>query len=185
MKLIVGLGNPGSKYENTRHNVGFMFLDYMAERHSFTFNTKKNYQLGECSINGEKVLLLKPQTFMNSSGEALAAVIKFYKLDNSDIILIYDDLDMEFGKLRVRDNSSSGGHNGIKNIINHIHSQEFMRIKVGIKNDYKRDVKSFVLGKFSTGEISYLNTLFYQIENGCNAFIRGDSTEEIRKKTLN
>lgn len=185
MKLIVGLGNPGSKYDNTRHNVGFMFLDYLANSYQVKFNSKQNYQLAEINVGGEKVLLLKPQTFMNLSGEAVNAVCKFYKITNHDIIVIYDDLDMDFGRLRVKDNSSSGGHNGIKNIINHLHTQEFMRIKVGINNEYKRDVKSFVLSKFSKSELTQLDAIFTKVDLACDAFIKSQGIEEIRSKLLN
>lgn len=185
MKLIVGLGNPGKKYEQTRHNIGFMFLDYYASRLNVKFNPKANYQLAETNISGEKVLLLKPQTFMNLSGEAVHSVCKFYKIDIADVIVVYDDLDMDFGKLRVKDNSSAGGHNGIKNIINHMHTQQFMRIKVGINSPYKADVKSFVLSKFSKAELAELNNLYYKIEDGCQAFIMNKDIDEIRSKLLN
>ncbi len=185
MKLIVGLGNPGSKYDNTRHNVGFMFVDYMATAYNTKFNTKNNYQVAEINISGEKVLLVKPTTFMNLSGEAVGALAKFYKIDVSDILVIYDDLDMMFGKLRIKDNSSSGGHNGIKSIISHLHTQNFMRIKVGINNEYKRDVKTFVLSKFSKTEISELNSLFDKVMDGTLAFIQEKSIEDIRTKLLN
>lgn len=185
MKLIIGLGNPGSKYENTRHNIGFMFVDYLAQRYSATFTTKKNYQYAEINVKGEKVVLFKPQTFMNSSGEAVKIICDFYKLTNEDILVIYDDLDMSFGKIRVKFNSSSGGHNGIKNIISHLHTQEFMRIKVGINNEYKRDVKSFVLSKFSKEEMKQLSDIYYKIEDGCNAFITNKDIEDIRHNILN
>lgn len=185
MKLIVGLGNPGSKYDNTRHNVGFMFLDYLASAYNVKFNTKQNYQLAEVMISGEKVLLLKPLTFMNLSGVAVNTVAKFYKIPTEDIIVIYDDLDMDFGKLRVKDNSSSGGHNGIKDIINHLHTQQFMRIKVGINNEYKRDVKSFVLSKFSKNELSTLDSIFTKVDLACSAFINEQGIEEIRSRLLN
>lgn len=184
MKLIVGLGNPGSKYENTRHNIGFMFVDYLADRYNTSFTTKKNYQYAEINVGGEKVILLKPQTFMNLSGEAVKIICDFYKLTNEDILVIYDDLDMSFGKLRVKFNSSSGGHNGIKNIISHLHTQEFMRIKVGINNEYKRDVKTFVLSKFSKEEIKQVSDIFYKVEDGCNAFITGKGIEDIRKNII-
>ncbi len=184
MKLVVGLGNPGSKYDNTRHNIGFMCLDYMAKYYNVSFSKKANYEIAEVNVNGEKVLLLKPLTFMNLSGEAVIAVSKFYKLDPSDIIVIYDDLDMMFGKLRVKDNSSSGGHNGIKSIISHLHTQEFMRIKVGINNEYKKDVKSFVLSKFSKSEMTELDGLYGKIIDGTNAFLKDQSIETIRTRLL-
>lgn len=171
MKLVVGLGNPGKQYENTRHNVGFIVLDYLAQYYDFKFEVKKKYQIGTASINGEKVLFVKPQTFMNLSGEAVIEVMNFYKLNVEDIIVVFDDLDMEFGKLRVKQDSSSGGHNGIKNIINHLHTQNFMRIKVGINNSYKKDVKSFVLSNFSKDEAKQLNDLNSVICNGILAFI--------------
>lgn len=185
MKLVVGLGNPGAKYENTRHNIGFMFLDYLAEQYSAKFTRKNNYELAEININGEKVFLLKPQTFMNLSGEAVKQVLSFYKLTNDDLIVIYDDLDMEFGKLRAKYNSSAGGHNGIKNIIAHLHTQEFMRIKFGISNEHKRDVKSFVLSNFSKQEMSELNQMFDKILSATTTFIEGRSLEEIQTKLLN
>lgn len=185
MKLVVGLGNPGSKYDNTRHNIGFMFLDHMAKTYNTSFSRKNNYEIAEINISGEKVLLLKPQTFMNLSGEAVNAVCSFYKITADDIIVIYDDLDMMFGKLRVKDNSSSGGHNGIKNIISHLHTQQFMRIKVGINNEFKKDVKSFVLSKFSKSELSDLDNLYTKILNGTEAFIKEQSIDQIRDNLLN
>lgn len=180
MKLIVGLGNPGKKYENTRHNVGFMFVDYMANYYNTSFSKKGNYEIAELNISGEKVLLLKPLTFMNLSGEAVNSVVNFYKLEAADIIVIYDDLDMLFGKLRAKDNSSSGGHNGIKNIISHLHTQQFMRIKIGINNEYKKDVKSFVLSKFSKNEINELEVLYSNIITGCQLFISGAEVQKVQ-----
>lgn len=182
MKLIIGLGNPGSKYDNTRHNAGFMFLDFFANKNNVSFSKKANYQYAQINQNGTKVILLKPETFMNLSGEAVKNVMDFYKIDPVDIIVIYDDLDMEFGKLRVKDNSSSGGHNGIKNIISHLHTQEFMRIKIGIKNEYKKDVKAFVLSKFSKDEIVEFDNIFEKVNNACEQFIDGKTIEEIRKQ---
>lgn len=180
MKLIIGLGNPGKQYEQTRHNVGFMFIDYLAEYYNVSFEVKKKYHIANFMIAGEKVFLLKPQTFMNLSGEALIEVMNFYKIDIEDIIVICDDLDMSFGKLRAKFDSSSGGHNGLKNIINHLHSQKFTRIKVGINNEFKRDVKSFVLSKFSKDELILLNELYYKIHQGTILFIKGDSLVNIQ-----
>ncbi|WOO87593.1 aminoacyl-tRNA hydrolase [Mollicutes bacterium LVI A0039] len=185
MKLIVGLGNPGTKYDNTRHNVGFMFVNYMADAYHVKFSRKNNYEIAELNIKGEKVLLLKPQTFMNLSGEAVIAVCNFYKIAPKDILVICDDLDMMFGKLRVKENSSSGGHNGLKNIINHLHTQEFMRIKIGINNEFKRDVKSFVLSKFSKDETAQIEQLYSKILQSCELFIEEQSIDAIRNKLLN
>ncbi len=185
MKLIVGLGNPGSKYENTRHNVGFMFIDYMAKAYNVSFSRKNNYEFAEINIRGEKVILVKPQTFMNLSGEAVISLVKFYKLSNEDIIVIYDDLDMQFGKMRIKEKSSSGGHNGIKSLIAHLHTEHFMRIKVGINNEFKKDVKSFVLSKFSKQEMTEFDHLFSNITRGCEQFVINGNIEEIRKKLLN
>lgn len=180
MKLIIGLGNPGSKYENTRHNVGFMYVDHLAELTYTSFTEKKNYQIADTRFEGERVLLLKPMTFMNLSGEAVHAVIKFYKIDIEDIIVVYDDLDMDFGKLRAKYKSSSGGHNGIKNMISHLHTQEFMRIKVGIKNEHKRDVKSFVLSKLSKQEINELQDQFISIDKAMSEFMRESDLSKIQ-----
>ncbi len=180
MKLIIGLGNPGRKYANTRHNVGFMYLDHLAIRYNANFTSKKQYAIADINVNGEKVLLLKPETYMNLSGEAVSSVIKFYKLSLTDIIVIYDDLDMQFGKLRAKQKSSSGGHNGIKSIISHVHSEEFLRIKVGINNQYKRDVASFVLSKFSKDEINELERLYTNIDFAIKEFINNQDLPKIQ-----
>ncbi len=185
MKLIVGLGNPGKKYDLTRHNVGFMFLDYFANEHNIVFTEKNKSLIAEFNYNGEKIILLKPQTFMNLSGEAVIEIVRFYKLKIEDIIIIYDDLDMEFGKMRIKDSSSSGGHNGIKNIINHLGTQDFMRIKIGINNPNKRDVKTFVLSRFSKDELGQLDQILNKVSSACDYFINEDSIEQMRKTLLN
>lgn len=146
MKLIVGLGNPGKEYENTRHNVGFMALDnYLGE---VDFKTKDNYAFYEKNINNEKVLFLKPMTYMNESGQAVRKVVDYYKIELEDILVIYDEMDFEVGELKIKKSGSSAGHNGIKSIIKNLGTEEFKRIRIGISKP-KGDVVDFVLGKFS------------------------------------
>ena len=132
MFLIVGLGNPGNEYAETRHNVGFMAVDCLAEKYCFSpFKAKFDGLIADGSIGGEKVLLLKPQTYMNLSGEAVHEAAQFYKIPADHVLVIYDDVSLPVGKLRVRPTGSAGGHNGIKNIIAHLGTQEFPRIKIG------------------------------------------------------
>lgn len=153
MKLIVGLGNPGNKYEKTRHNIGFEVVDRFAQEIGIS-SLKDKFQglLGETTYKGEKIYILKPQTYMNLSGNSLSAVAKFYKIENKDIVVVYDDMDLPLGKLRYKENGSSGGHNGIKSIISHI-GENFKRIKCGIGKPPAKDVNiDFVLGKFTKEE---------------------------------
>lgn len=152
MKLVVGLGNPGDKYAKTRHNIGFEVIKKL-QKDLNIIGEKDKFQglLSEKNIDGEKVLFLKPQTFMNLSGNSIAAVVNFYKIDaKSDMIVIYDDMDLPVGKLRVKEKGSSGGHNGIKSIISHL-GDEFLRIKCGIGKS-KDDTIDFVLGQFDKSE---------------------------------
>ncbi len=148
MKLIVGLGNPGREYEHTRHNAGFETMDEIAKNVSASITQKKFKALvDKVNIHGESVLLMKPQTYMNNSGEALRAAMDFYHIEAKDLIVIYDDLDLPVGKLRLRQKGSAGGHNGIKSIIAHIKTQEFDRIRVGIDKDARIPTVDWVLGK--------------------------------------
>lgn len=155
MYIIVGLGNPTSKYEKTRHNIGFDVIDSLADKYSINIcNAKHRALCGTGIIEGEKVLLMKPQTFMNLSGEAVADAVNFYKCDPSvDLIIIYDDISMDPGRTRLRAKGSAGGHNGIKNIIAHLGTENFRRIKVGVgaKPD-GWDLADYVLGHFSPAD---------------------------------
>ena len=139
VKMIVGLGNPGSKYDGTRHNVGFMAIDKIVKNLDVTFTEDKIFkaEVGSAFINGEKVYFVKPTTFMNNSGIAVKALLTYYNIDLSDMVVIYDDLDMVVGKLRLRQKGSAGGHNGIKSIIAHLNTQDFNRIKIGIGRPQK------------------------------------------------
>ena len=154
MKLIVGLGNPGIKYKKTRHNVGFMFTDELASKLnvSFALNKSLKSNIAMTIFNGEKIIIAQPQTFMNLSGEAVLLISKYYQIKTEDIMVIYDDLDLPVGKIRIRPNGSSGGHNGMKNIIELMHSSEIKRIRIGISGCDKDKVIDYVLGKFSKEE---------------------------------
>ena len=151
MKLIVGIGNPGKSYENTRHNIGFMVVDaYLGD---VSYQEKFNALYAKKIIDGETVYFLKPLTYVNNSGQAVAAFMKYFNIDIKDLLVIHDDLDEEVGKYKLKINSSSGGHNGIKSIISHLNSQAFLRLKIGINSKYRRDTIDFVLGKLSKGEM--------------------------------
>lgn len=156
MKIIIGLGNPGSKYENTRHNVGFLAVDYLSERlgvHIFTKTFSKfNAIITEARINGNKLLLVKPLTYMNLSGEAVKPIIDWYKIDIEDMVVVYDDLDLPLGKLRIREKGSAGGHNGMKSIIQHVGTDHFKRIRIGIDRPKEESVVDHVLAKFTIDE---------------------------------
>ncbi|MGN1160126.1 MAG: aminoacyl-tRNA hydrolase [Lachnospiraceae bacterium] len=152
MYVIVGLGNPGREYENTRHNIGFRVIDAVAERYGIDVTEKKHKALiGKGAIEGQKVLLVKPQTYMNLSGESVRAVIDYYKVDEKDeLIVIFDDISLDVGKLRIRKKGSAGGHNGIKSIIAHLGHDSFQRIKMGVGDKPKGyDLADYVLGHFS------------------------------------
>ena len=153
MYVVVGLGNPGKQYENTRHNVGFNVIDILAKEYDISVTKIKHKALiGEGRIGSEKVLLVKPQTYMNLSGESVRAVMDFYKLDpTKDIIVIADDISLPTGKIRIRAKGSAGGHNGLKSIIAHAGTDQFTRIKVGVGAN-QGDLVKHVLGKFSKGE---------------------------------
>ena len=168
MKLIVGLGNPGKNYDNTRHNVGFMVLDkYLG---NVTYKNKFNGLYYEKS----GVIFLKPQTYMNNSGECVAKFVKYYNINIDDIMVIQDDLDINIGKFKFKFNSSSGGHNGIKSIINHLHTDAFFRLKIGILNEKKDDVIDFVLGKINKSDLEKID--FNKICDSIEAFINYDYT---------
>lgn len=156
MKIIAGLGNPTKEYEGTRHNIGFSVIDSLAAQYNIHMNEKKHKAIcGRGMIEGEKVLLIKPQTYMNLSGESVAEAVKFYKLNpEEDFIVIYDDIDLDVGRLRIRTKGSAGGHNGMKNIIAHLGTQAFSRIRVGVGAKPKDwDLADYVLGRFSAEDI--------------------------------
>lgn len=163
VKLIVGLGNPGEKYNNSRHNLGFVTLDHLLQKLTKAKNTFWNEEkkvkalTHEIEINGEKIVLMKPTTFMNESGRAVAAFAAYYKVSPEDIIIIHDELDMPLGKIRIRFGGSGGGHNGVSDIIERLGTDKFLRIRIGIGKEARRvgphsDTSDYVLGTFETHE---------------------------------
>ncbi len=157
MKLIVGLGNPGKEYEKTRHNVGYMALDMIAKYLNIEFKKRKfSGFYAEANYNGEKYLLLKPEKYMNLSGEVIKDYVNFFKIDLKDMLVIHDDLDTQIGIYRLRYQGSSGGHNGLKNIEANLNTQKYNRLKIGISNNKTMDTKDYVLGKFTDEELTKL-----------------------------
>lgn len=157
--MIVGLGNPGTQYENTRHNAGFICIDALCKKHSIDVKKLKFKSLmGEGRINGKRCLILKPQTYMNLSGEAVREAAQFYKINPENIIVIFDDISLDPGKMRIRRKGTDGGHNGIKNIIYHLANDKFPRIKVGVgaKPNPNYDLADWVLSRFTKDEMKLI-----------------------------
>ena len=182
MKVVIGLGNPGKKYEKTRHNIGFIAIDNLRKKMNISDEREKFQALvSEKNIDGEKVIFLKPQTFMNLSGNSVIEIVNFYKLDpKKDIIVIYDDMDLSFGDIRIREKGSSGGHNGIKSIISHI-GEEFIRIKCGIGAKEKGAVE-YVLGEFNQTEQKDLEEILEKIYNCVIEMLSVQNLDRIMQK---
>lgn len=173
MKLIIGLGNPGKQYEKTRHNAGFIVLDEIQEKLNFpkfSENKKFEAQVSEGNVNGEKIILAKPQTFMNLSGKSVQAIMQFYKISPEEISVIHDDLDIELGKFKVSEDSSAAGHNGVTSIFDTLGTHKIKRIRIGIegaekKKDRLMSGSDFVLQNFSDEEIETIKNLSGEIKN--------------------
>lgn len=176
MKLVVGLGNPGKEYKNTRHNTGFMILDNYLGKVNWKTKMENYYYMEE--VNGEQIMYIKPLTYMNLSGLAVSKIVNFYKIDMKDILVIQDDLDMEIGSYKIKRNSSSGGHNGIKSIISELNSEEFGRLKIGIGKSIQISSDKYVLGKFSTDELNKINENMDTFRNIIKTFI-DNSIEDV------
>jgi len=158
MKLVVGLGNPGKNYEGTRHNVGFMTIDKIAYKYNVELNKSKfDGKYIDLVINDQKVILLKPQKYMNLSGEVIKNFMDYFKININDILIIHDDLDLEVGYYRLKIKGGSGGHNGLKNIEKNLNSKEYKRLKIGISNNKNIDTKNYVLGKFTDIEMKKIS----------------------------
>lgn len=169
MKLIVGLGNPGKEYDSTRHNIGFMCVDNFVD--NFSLSSKFQGFIAEVNYNGEKNLFLKPTTYMNESGVSVKKVMDYYNISVDNILIIHDDLDLEIGKQKIKCNSSSGGHNGIRSIISHLKTDSFARLKIGISNNKNIDTKNYVLGKFTKAEMEILNPIINKSKDIIESFI--------------
>lgn len=179
MKLVVGLGNPGREYKNTRHNIGFMILDnylgkvnWKTKMESYFYNLKKN---------NDEIIFIKPLTYMNLSGLSVRKIVDFYKIPISNILIIQDDLDLDVGKFKVKKNSSSGGHNGIKSIISELNTEAFGRLKVGIGKNSRIPIDKYVLSKFTKEELEILNTDFNKYNQIIDLFI-DKNIEEVQQK---
>ena len=185
MKLVVGLGNPGNEYKNTRHNVGFMVLDSWMKKNNYSFDKKKfNGEYSIIRINNEDIIFLKPLSFMNLSGVVVKNFVNYFNIDIDDILVIQDDLDMEFGKTRILFDSSSGGHNGINNIIEMLGTKGFTRLKIGISKDKNIDTKDYVLGKFNEEERRSLDNLYFKLESIVDDFVLYDM-DKLKQKYNN
>ena len=179
MKLIIGLGNPGERFDNTRHNVGYMVLDaylgdinWKKETFAYSYKTK---------INNEDVLFIKPTTYMNLSGIAVSHYVKYFKIELDDILVIHDDMDLDVGVVRIKKDSSSGGHNGVKDLIFKLHSQDFMRLKVGIAKP-ENDVVNYVLTKFNDKEKTLIDDAIEKSKNIIDDFINNETLERLMNK---
>ncbi|WP_445492794.1 aminoacyl-tRNA hydrolase [Niallia sp. 03133] len=186
MKLIVGLGNPGKQYENTRHNIGFDIIEYISKEYEIPLEKAKFKGVyGTGIIDGEKVILLKPLTYMNLSGESIRPLADYYDIAIEDIVVIYDDLDLPVGKIRLRQKGSSGGHNGIKSTIAHLGSEKFNRIRVGIdrpKNGMK--VPDYVLGKFTKEEQECLEAIVQKCSDACGEWMKEPFLQVMNKYNI-
>lgn len=176
MYLIAGLGNPGTDYAATRHNIGFDMITYLSDRYNIPLRSRENKAIvGKGMIGGQKVMLAQPQTFMNLSGESVRALLDYYKLDIDELIIIYDDISLPVGQIRVRPKGSAGGHNGIKNIIQHLRTEEFARIKIGVgAKPEGGDLVKHVLGRFSREEDGMIRDVFALAEEAVLAILNED-----------
>lgn len=177
MFIIAGLGNPDEKYQGTRHNVGFDVVDRLAEKYQIAVDTKKHRALiGKGVIEGQKVLLVKPQTYMNLSGESIRSIVEYYKIDpEEELLVIYDDISLEVGQLRIRRKGSAGGHNGIKNIIAQLGTDTFQRIKVGVGEKPKGyDLAAYVLGHFHGEDLELMEEGYEKAISATEEILKGE-----------
>lgn len=177
MYLIAGLGNPSSQYENTRHNVGFDAIDYVAKENNISIDTKKHKALiGKGVISGQKVILAKPQTFMNLSGESIREIVNYYNINpETQLLVFFDDISLDVGRIRIRKKGSAGGHNGIKNIISQLGTQNFARVKIGVGDKpVYMDLVDYVLGHFSREERKIINEAICNVEEITKLILQDD-----------
>ncbi|CDQ37771.1 MULTISPECIES: aminoacyl-tRNA hydrolase [Virgibacillus] len=180
MKCIVGLGNPGKKYKHTRHNVGFMVIDELLRRHQWDLNKSKfkgDYTIA--TLHGEKVMLIEPQTFMNLSGDAVRPLMEYYNIDIADVLIVFDDLDLSPGRIRLRQKGGHGGHNGIRSIIDHLGTKEFKRIRIGVGRPTASTISivNYVLSDFSKGEADDVSDSIKRAADACEAWLQAPFPE--------
>lgn len=171
MKAIVGLGNPGDKYVATRHNIGFEVINFIAQKYNVHFKSSLKAHIGVAYIGGEKVLFVKPQTFMNLSGESLLELVNYYDLELEDVLIVYDDIDIDFGKIRIRQKGSAGTHNGMRSIIELLKSQDMPRIRMGIGRSESIPLVAYVLQKFPQDEIPMVQEMIAKAGDAVTCFI--------------
>lgn len=184
MFIIAGLGNPTSQYDKTRHNVGFEVIDRLAERYDISVETRKSRAfIGKGMIEGQKVILAKPQTYMNLSGESIRALIDFYKIDEeNELLIVYDDVSLPLGQLRIRERGSAGGHNGMKNIIMHLGHDTFFRVKVGVGEKPKEyNLADYVLSRFTKQEQEVMEDCYKRAEDAVTRIVAGDVNEAMKE----
>ena len=181
MKLIVGLGNPGKEYENTRHNTGFLVIDYYAKKNNLSsWKEFKNGLYCEINCNGEKILFLKPQSYMNLSGEVVRKYVEYFKINIEDVVIIHDDMDINIGNIKLKLNGSPAGHNGIKNIIKNLKTENIKRIKIGIsKNDINQ--VDYVIGRFNKEELEMLDNVKELMCNVIDDYLNTDFDKVMSK----
>lgn len=183
MKLIAGLGNPGKKYDRTKHNTGFMAIDHYLKENNLSLNKEKFEGLfTKEKINDEDVIILEPQTYMNESGRSISQVANFFKIDAQDILVIQDDMDLPIGKIRIRANGKSGGHNGIKSIIRDLGTEKFNRLKIGIRHPEKTTVVSWVLTPFNQDQQKLMDAAFETSQAIIDDFIAGKDSQYLMNK---
>jgi PTH1 family peptidyl-tRNA hydrolase len=182
--LFAGLGNPGAKYANNRHNVGFMAADTIARRHSFSpWSSKFQAEIAEGRIGGEKVLLIKPQTFMNLSGQSIGKALRFYKLEPSAVTVFYDEIELPAGKVRVKTGGGAAGHNGIRSLDQHL-GKDYRRVRIGVGHPGKEMVHGHVLGDFAKADKEWLDVLLNAIADNADLVAKGDESGFMNKITL-
>ncbi len=184
MFLVVGLGNPDAKYKNNVHNLGFMGIDALAEKLGVSFDKKGHKGVYTItSIKGQKVALLKPHTYMNLSGESVQSLVNFYKIPTQNVLVIYDDLDIEMGSIRIRQKGSAGTHNGMKSVVNMLSSQDFPRIRIGCKPvDFKGDIISYVLSDIKPENKEVISSAIDRASSAALSFISGEKIDVVMNK---
>lgn len=173
MFVLVGLGNPGVKYDSTRHNIGFEVIDHFARIHHIPVRKIKHRALiGEGRIGGEPVVLVKPQTYMNLSGESLQSILRFYKVPLENLLVVYDDIDLETGKIRIRQQGGSGTHNGMRSILAHLNSEGFPRLRMGVGKPLHGDLADYVLGRFRPEEIPVMENAIIKASEALETYVK-------------